>query len=132
LPLLEFVVIGTPVTSQGASDNRRFWQERVRRAGRKAAADQLPVLSEVVLRLAYFYVSEPIGDLDNIVKPIQDALKEIAYMDDKQVVDLVASMRRKASEENVPMTATLADGFRGESDFVHVVIDHSSRIEAFL
>jgi hypothetical protein len=131
LPLLEFVVIGTPVSSQGSSDNRKFWQQRVQGKGRNAATVQLPVSTEVALRLAYFYVSEPIADLDNIVKPIQDALKDIAYVDDKQVVDLVASMRRKVFDKGITMTALLARGFDGGSDFIHVVVDQSSRIEAF-
>jgi crossover junction endodeoxyribonuclease RusA len=73
----------------------------------------------------------PIADLDNIVKPVQDALKGIAYADDNQVIDLVASMRRKVFDEDIPMTAALARGFGGESDFIHVVVDESSRIEAF-
>jgi len=87
----------------------------------------------MVLRVAYFFVSDPIGDLDNIVKPIQDALTGIAYADDRQVVDLVASMRRKGSTDLRPLTLTptLASGFSGGSDFIHVVVDQSSRIEVF-
>ena len=85
----------------------------------------------MVLRVAYFYVSDPIGDLDNIIKPIQDALTGIAYEDDRQVVDLVASMRRKAVEDRVLMTDTLAAGFLGGSDFIYVVVEQSSKIEVF-
>jgi len=126
-------VLGTPVTSQGSSDNRRFWQQRVRQAGEAEASAKglLPSTEEMVLRVAYFYVSDPIGDLDNIVKPIQDALTGIAYADDRQVVDLVASMRRKAVQDRVPMTETLALGFLGGSDFVYVVVELSSNIEVF-
>jgi crossover junction endodeoxyribonuclease RusA len=83
------------------------------------------------MRVAYFYVDSAAGDLDNIVKPIQDALKEIAYADDSQVVDLVASMRRKGSTDLRPLTPLLASGFSGGSDFVYVVVDRSSRIEVF-
>jgi crossover junction endodeoxyribonuclease RusA len=84
-----------------------------------------------VLRVAYFFVDAPAGDLDNIVKPIQDALKGIAYADDKQVVDLVASMRRKGFSEDVPTTAVLSAGFGGGSDFIYVVVEQSSGIEVF-
>ncbi len=124
-------MLGTPVTSQGSSDNRRFWQQRVRQAGEAEAATKglLPSADEMVLRVAYFYVSDPIGDLDNIVKPIQDALTGIAYEDDRQVVDLVASMRRKAVEDRVLMTEKLASGFLGGSDFIYVVVEQSSKIE---
>jgi hypothetical protein len=129
LSLLEFIVIGTPVTSRGEA--RRRWQQRVRREA-EAAANGHVAANGVVLRLAYFYVDdEPIGDLDNIVKPVQDALKGIAYADDRQVVDLVASMRPTVFDETITMTAALASGFNGGSDFIHVVVDQSSRIEAF-
>jgi hypothetical protein len=130
LSLLEFIVIGTPVTSRGEA--RRRWQQRVRHEAEAAATGHVAAAKGVVLRLAYFYVDvEPIGDLDNIVKPLQDALKGIAYADDKQVVDLVASMRPKEFDESIPMSAALARGFDGGSDFIHVVVDQSSRIEAF-
>jgi len=131
LALLEFIVLGTPVTSQGSSDNRRFWQQRVRQEAEAAAKGFLPSADEMLLRVAYFYVSDPIGDLDNIIKPIQDALTGIAYEDDCQVVDLVASMRRKAVEDRVPMTEILAAGFLGGSDFIYVVVEQSSKIEVF-
>lgn len=131
LPLLEFIVIGTPVSSQGTSGNRKFWQQLVRREGEAAGSGQRPISEAVVLKLVYFFEKEPIADLDNLVKPVQDALKGIAYDDDKQVVDLVASMRRKVFETGITMTALLARGFGGGSDFIHVVVDQSSRIEAF-
>lgn len=123
-------MFGTPVTSQGAA--KRFWQERVRQAGEEAAHGLPPsALDTFVLRVAYFFVDAPAGDLDNIVKPIQDALKGIAYADDKQVVDLVASMRRKGFSEDVPTTAVLSAGFGGGSDFIYVVVEQSSGIEVF-
>ena len=84
-----------------------------------------------MLRVAYFYVYAPAGDLDNIVKPLQDSLKGIAFADDIQVVDIVASMRRRGVSDRVPMTKDLAIGFQGGSDFVHIVVDQSSRIEVF-
>jgi crossover junction endodeoxyribonuclease RusA len=128
---LEFVVAGTPVTSQGSSDNRRYWQHLIKREAEAAANGRPPAVEDMAFRLAYFYVNAPIGDLDNIVKPIQDALKGIAYVDDRQVVDLVASMRRKTIEDHASMTATLARGFLGGSDFIYVVVEQSSRIEVF-
>ena len=88
-------------------------------------------IDSLVLRVAYFYVYAPAGDLDNIVKPLQDALKGIVYGDDIQIVDLIANMRRKAVSDRIPMTSALASGFEGQSDFVHVVVDQSSRIEVF-
>jgi crossover junction endodeoxyribonuclease RusA len=132
LSYLEFIVMGTPVTSQGQGSAKRLWQRRVRQAA-EAVAGGLPPsgIDAFVLRVAYFYVDAAVGDLDNIVKPIQDALTGIAYADDRQVVDLVASMRRKGSSDLRPLTPALADGFSGGSDFIYVVVDQSSRIEVF-
>ena len=82
------------------------------------------------LRVAYFWIDAPSADLDNIVKPIQDALKDIAYDDDIQVVDLVASMRRKGGSADVVMTPALSDGFAGNSDFVYVRVELASDMQA--
>ena len=76
-------------------------------------------------------VDAPAADLDNIVKPLQDALKGVAFGDDIQVVDLVASMRRKGESDRVPMPALLASVFKGGSDFVYVAVDRASTIEVF-
>ncbi len=97
MAVLEFVVIGTPVSVQASSAARRFWQQRVATAARQAAGEWVASrAASVVLSVAYFYAYEPVADLDNIVKPLQDALKTIAYEDDIQAVDLIASMRPKA------------------------------------
>lgn len=124
--------MGTPVSVQGPSNAKRVWQQRVARAAQEARRDWSPSpFDELVLRVAYFYVDAPAADLDNIVKPLQDALKGVAFEDDIQVVDLVASMRRKGVNERIPMTAMLATAFGGGSDFIYVTVDRTSAIEVF-
>jgi Endodeoxyribonuclease RusA len=44
----------------------------------------------------YFFVEGDL-DLDNILKPILDSLKGIAYLDDSQVVEIVAAKRDLAA-----------------------------------
>lgn len=129
---LEFVVMGTPVSAQGSSDAKRLWQQRVAHSAEDARGDWSPSpFDDLVLRVAYFYVDAPAADLDNIVKPLQDALKGVAFDDDIQIVDLVASMRRKGVAERLPMTAALAAAFGGGSDFIYVVVDRTNAIEVF-
>lgn len=129
---IEFVVLGTPVSMYGSSDAKRLWQQRVRRSAEDSRQEWLPsAFDEVVLRVAYFYVDAPAADLDNIVKPLQDALKGVAFGDGIQVVDLVASMRRKGESDRVPMPALLASAFDCGSDFVYVAVDRASTIEVF-
>src|ERR1051325_6689932 len=111
---------------------KRLWMRSGRTAAEQAMEPaQSPISDPVVLRVAYFYVDVPVADLDNIAKPIQDVLTKLIYQDDIQVVDLVASMRRKTAMHRVRMSATLARGFAAHSDFVYVVVDHASSIEVF-
>lgn len=132
LTMLEFVVMGTPVSLSGSAEAKRFWQQRVTRAAEEARKDWVPsAFDALVLRVAYFYVYAPAADLDNIVKPLQDALKGVAFVDDIQVVDLIASMRRKGVSDRVPMTELLANAFDGGSDFIYVAVDRAVAIEVF-
>lgn len=87
-------------------------------------------MDPVTLRVAYFYLFELTGDLDNLVKPIQDALERIVYLNDRQVVDLIVSARPKANYR-IDVSPTLAEGLSGDSDFIHVVVDHTSAFEVY-
>lgn len=130
--MLEFVVMGTPVSVQGSGEAKRFWQQRVTRAAMEARPNgQSSSFDDLVLRVAYFYVYAPAADLDNVVKPLQDALKGVAFDDDIQVVDLIASMRRKGVSDRMPMRPVLASALGGGSDFVYVTVDRTTAIEVF-
>jgi hypothetical protein len=128
----EIVVAGTPIAHQGSSAARRQWQKDIRTAARKVwPEDELPVTGPVVFRLAYFYGERQVADLDNIVKTIQDALEQIVYRDDRQIVDLVASARPKAYYYRIRVSPVLAVGLMGNSAFVHIVVDDSWTFEAY-
>ncbi|MCC5657033.1 RusA family crossover junction endodeoxyribonuclease [Nostoc sp. XA010] len=75
-----------------------------------------------MLQITYFYDSDQM-DVDNIVKPIQDALKELAYYDDRQVSDLVVRKRNLSGNFRIEnMTSTLAEGFARGNEFLHIVV----------
>jgi crossover junction endodeoxyribonuclease RusA len=84
---LEFIVEGTAVSQQAkrrASIDQ--WKARIIEASR----DILPeghFATEVPLAatLFYFPAAEMQGDVDNIVKPILDALTKHIYMNDRQI-----------------------------------------------
>jgi Holliday junction resolvase RusA-like endonuclease len=94
-------------------------------------ATELPVTSAVSFRLAYFYVFAQAADLDNIVKPAQDALERIAYMSDRQIIDVVASARPKLGQYRINVTPLLARALVGHSDFVHIRVDPSTDFEVY-
>lgn len=49
-------------------------------------------IERVMLQITYFYSDDKL-DVDNIVKPIQDALNGLAYVDDGQITDLIVRKR---------------------------------------
>lgn len=57
------------------------------------------------------------------MKPIQDAMKGLAYVDDKQVSDLLVRKRNLSGNFRIEnMTSTLAEGFARGNEFLHIVV----------
>ena len=84
---LEFVVDGTAVSLQAKRrDSIEQWKSRVRAASQVALpenhfATELPL----AVTLYYFPAADMVGDIDNIVKPILDALNRYVYLSDRQI-----------------------------------------------
>lgn len=85
---IEFIIEGTAVSLQnrGRRGSLRAWQARVREASRKALPDEFFASeSPISVTLYYFPAATMQGDIDNIVKPILDALGRHIYVSDHQV-----------------------------------------------
>lgn len=84
---IEFVVSGTPVSLQAkraASKNQ--WKERVRNASSEVLPEAHFASEErLSVTILHFPDGQMQGDIDNIVKPILDALSQYIYIDDRQV-----------------------------------------------
>ncbi len=94
--LVDFVVPGTPKSQQADNKSIKRWQQKV-----KAAAPDLPefLTGPLRVRIAFFFNGTTDVDTDNIIKPIQDALEETIYENDKIVVDVCA---RKIDRQRLP------------------------------
>ncbi|HVC59718.1 MAG TPA: RusA family crossover junction endodeoxyribonuclease [Acetobacteraceae bacterium] len=97
IPLsLEIVIAATPVSSQGSSSAKEPWKlvvsegtgQRLRELTDWYWLDEQPVS----VTIFYFPGAAMVGDIDNIVKPILDAMKTIVYHDD-DVVERVLAQR---------------------------------------
>ncbi|RCJ40045.1 holliday junction resolvase [Nostoc punctiforme NIES-2108] len=85
-----------------------------------------------MLQITYFYDSDQI-DVDNIVKPIQDAIKGLAYVDDNQVSDLLVRKRNLSGNFRIEnMTSTLAEGFARGNEFLHIVVINAPNQEVII
>ncbi len=76
------------------------------------------------MTILYFAAAEIEGDIDNIVKPILDAMMSVAYLDDRLVERIVAQKFEPAIERNFTnLTPQLAAALDAEAPVVYVRID---------
>jgi crossover junction endodeoxyribonuclease RusA len=88
---IEFVVDGTPVSSQAKRpESRNEWKDRVRATSRTALLEgHWASEDRIAVTLFYFPAARVQLDVDNIVKLVLDALCKHIYMDDAQVERVV-------------------------------------------
>lgn len=121
-PELEFCVHGVPASARARNRARvAAWQQRIREAATavwpKARA---PIEVAVELRITH-YGEQHVIDMDNLIKPIQDALQGIAYVDDWQVRDVTGN--RRDIDGRYPLryiSPCLSAAFSDGREFVHV------------
>ncbi|HEY0331052.1 MAG TPA: RusA family crossover junction endodeoxyribonuclease [Rhodopseudomonas sp.] len=84
---LEFLVVGTPVSLQAKRrESIKRWQAQIVAASRAALPEgHFARGSPIAATLFYFPAAEMAGDIDNIVKPVLDALGRNVDLDDRQV-----------------------------------------------
>ena len=123
----EFIVAGPPVSHQTRSAARlRAWEQTVR----QAAAQRWPAATApltVALRFLVTYYHDGVAvriDNNNLVKPIQDALNGLVYVDDRQITDTVVRKTDLNGSFRVRgMSPVLAEGFCGGDEFLYVRIE---------
>lgn len=124
---LEFLVPGVPRSAQGRgrSTSLERWKDRVRRSARTATGPQwAPLTTPLSVRVVYYHRRADALDVDNMLKPINHALKDgVVFTDDSLVTDLFGTHRRLDEPfflDDVPpeLAAAIATG----EDFVHVVV----------
>jgi len=124
---IEFLVQGTPVSSQAKrAESRNEWKQRVKSASNTAIPNPHFASDESMAVTLYYLPSEPMqGDIDNIVKPILDALCQHIYHDDNQVERVVI---QKFEPGNVfsftQPTATFVQALGGSKPVLYVRVSN--------
>jgi crossover junction endodeoxyribonuclease RusA len=108
---IALVVSGKPVPLQRSrtSSGRHFLPKRSRVYRETVQAEWMaagrPALGAVPFTASMrFYGANPRADLDNLVKAILDALNELAFADDRQLV-CIAGAHKLAADEHGPRAA---------------------------
>ena len=79
-----------------------------------------------MLTITYFYDRVKLN-VDNIPKPILDALKGLIYLDDEQVTDILCRKRNLNTELRLANPSSiLAEGFSRANQFLYVVIGEAT------
>ncbi|HEX2209506.1 MAG TPA: RusA family crossover junction endodeoxyribonuclease [Longimicrobium sp.] len=123
----EFIVRGPPRSAK--TRNRpalRQWKNAVADAALlRFPADAALVTEKLRMVVSYYHDGADAGlDLDNMLKPIRDALNGVVYEDDSQIVVSAFGATPIDGRYRVKGISTvLAEGFRDGLEFLHVVIE---------
>jgi crossover junction endodeoxyribonuclease RusA len=122
----EFVIPRRPVSQQARRRDRlRQWREFVRTHAEK---NWKPVHSAAAapVSITVIYLYEEVAlDVDNILKPIMDALVGLAFDDDSLVTDATSRRRRRHLRGPFRLegaSPVLAGGFELRGEFVYVCV----------
>lgn len=121
----EFLIRSRPVSQQTRRQARlREWKDFVRReAERSWTSGHTPADGPVCMTLIYVY-DEAALDVDNVIKPIQDALVGLAFLDDSLVSDVIIRRRQlRGTFDLTRASPVLVEGFEYGDEFVYVRID---------
>ena len=121
----EFTVAGPPVSAQTRNRPRlQQWKQDVRAAAQARVPLGTPPTTDAVrVAITYYYEGET-PDVDNIIKPIQDALVWVVFVDDDQV-DQTKSWKRalNGSYRIKGASGVLLQAFAAGSQFLHIRVE---------
>jgi len=89
----------------------------------------IPVVVQVDVCITYYYEGDT-PDVDNIIKPIQDALVGIVYVDDAQVAETKSRKRAIDGSYRIRgVSACLLAAFSAGDEFLHIRVSEASATE---
>jgi len=123
----EFTVDGPLISHQARPKSRvKSWQQFVRDAAAgRWPSETAPVTARLKFTVTYYHDGVSVRlDNDNLVKPIQDALNDLVYQDDRQITDTVVRKTDVNGSFRVRgMSIVLAEGFCRGNEFLHIRIE---------
>ena len=127
----EFIIDGPPVSQQARRRERvRQWRQEVRSVAEQYwPVEEILVTGSVMITITYFYDSVEM-DVDNIPKPISDALKGLVYLDDGQVTDILC--RKRNLNGNLRLenpSIVLAEGLSRGNEFLYILVEEAPNQE---
>lgn len=130
--IFEFLIPRRPLSLQAKGANLQKWKQYVRTEAEKRWTGPPHTAAAFHLKLVYLCGKNPV-DVDNIIKPIQDALDGLVYAGDANVTD-VKSHRRPLSDafDVVRLPDLLLVGLQTAQECVYVAVSESHPLEDYL
>ena len=128
----EFLIRKRPLSLQAKRKSLQAWKSFVHTQAAIVWKDSVIETGDLQLTLVYLCdVSPP--DIDNIVKPIQDALIGLVFSDDSLIAD-VDSHRRSLNGifDLTQLPSLVVDGIVSGNECVYVQVSSSRQLEAYL
>ena len=122
----EFTVKGPPVSQQARRRRRvRRWTQDVQVAAKQYWDSESLFTGEIEVTITYFFENVDL-DLDNIPKPILDALKGLVYNDDSQITDLICRKRERNRDMQVlNASPILQESLDRPGQFLHISVSEA-------
>lgn len=127
--LLELLLPRRPLSHQSSSsEHKQAWRDFI--YGRALAQwKQTPITAGALkFTLVYLCEAHPI-DINNIIKPVQDALNALVYADDSLITDITGHLRYLADPiDIVDLPPVLAEAVIGGVECVYVRISAAQEL----
>lgn len=125
---LEFVVLGPPISNQQSTRRRRTnltaWRATI--AGTAQNLWVSPVFTGILKAITINFHSgdRPLLDVDNMLKPIFDALQNVVFDDDRQIRQAqITHLEIGAAFSIVGVSKIIVDAIQSGQQFVYVRIE---------
>lgn len=122
---IEFTFEGPPLSLQSKSKIRKSaYKTRVGTAAQNALPAGFTLVTGDLRIVITYYYEGTTPDIDNIIKPIQDALIGIIYADDNQIADTRSRKKEIDGSYTVRnVSLPILQAFSNGTEFIHIKID---------
>jgi crossover junction endodeoxyribonuclease RusA len=132
---IEFLVFSRPMSLQTNSRPRfQAWKDQVRTEAAKAwGARQILSEGDFHLTIVHLHHDVSTPDVDNIIKPIQDALEGVVLSNDNLVSDVESHRRVMPGRfDTLRLPRLLRDALDSSLDCVYVRLADAAKLEELL
>jgi crossover junction endodeoxyribonuclease RusA len=128
----EMLILRRPLSVQANNRQLQQWKVFVRSEAAKVWTEAAIQTGDLHVTIVYLCGLTP-PDVDNIIKPIQDALRGLVYADDAIVADVESHRRSIAGTFDLTrLPELLLSGIASQTECVYLKVRRSRSLEDYL